>query len=105
MDATARPSAARTFMVEGYWAESSLDMALESVRRLGVSLEELAPDRIRIRSVSMTLVPADEAAYWIVDAPSPELLAQACARAGLLIERIVEAIELRPGDRKDPGSE
>lgn len=96
MDAEQRSFAGGTYMAEGYWAESSLEVALEAVRRLGASLDELVPHGGEPRAVSMTVVPADAAAYWIVDAPSPELLAQACLRAGLAIERIVEAIEVHP---------
>jgi hypothetical protein len=89
-----------TFMAEGYWAESSEEVALEAVRRLRVSLQELAPTEGQPRAVSMTVVPSDAAAYWLVEAPSREILDQACLRAGLSVERIVEAIEVRPLPRR-----
>jgi hypothetical protein len=48
----------------------------------------------RIIEVSSTLVPEDEAAYWVLEAPSASLVELAFSRAEVPIERILVAVEV-----------
>jgi hypothetical protein len=89
------PIAVATFLVERYWPGVTVEAFEDAQRRLGVSVEALRREGIDIRTVTATLVPGDEAAYWVVDAPSAEVIALACQRAGMTVERIVGALELR----------
>lgn len=90
----ARPVA--TFLVERYWPGVTLEAFTEAAWRLGDSVDRLRRDGAAIQTVASTLVPSDGAAYWIVDAPSIDLVEKACRGAGIGAERIVPAIELRP---------
>ena len=85
-----------TFVVEGYWPDVRAEEFSAAARRLVESVEGLRREGIAIRTVAATLVPGDEAAYWVVDGPSAEVVALACSRAGVEVDRIVPAIELRP---------
>jgi methylaspartate ammonia-lyase len=84
-----------TFLVERYWPGVTLEAFTSAAERLGDSVDQLRREGTAIRAVASTLVPSDEAAYWIVDATSIDLVQIACQRAGMRVERIVPAIELR----------
>ena len=85
-----------TFLVERYWPGVTLATFTEAAGRLADSVDRLRREGAAIRTVAATLVTSDEAAYWIVDAPSIDLVEVACEQAGVGAERIVPAIELRP---------
>jgi hypothetical protein len=91
------PANAVTFLVEGYWPEATLESFAGATARLDASLDGLRSHSHGsvLRTVAATLVPADEAAYWVVRAPSADLVATACAMAGVRVERIIEALQLR----------
>ena len=96
MDALrADPRAVETFLVEGYWPDARLELFADVTARLDATFDGLRRDGFVLRTVAATLVPQDEAAYWLVRAPSADLVATACALAGVPVERIIEAFELR----------
>jgi hypothetical protein len=84
-----------TFLVERYWPGVTLEAFTAAAGRLRDSVDRLRREGAAIRTVAATLVPSDEAAYWIVDATSIDLIETAWERAGMGVERIVPAIELR----------
>jgi hypothetical protein len=94
---------ARTFVVEGYWPAGRSESFGDATRRLDESLGAAAGERVVTRIVAATLVRGDEAAYWVVDAPTAEVVALACAAAELQVERIVGALELRAGKAVEQG--
>lgn len=97
MDTARRPgSPTTTFLVEGYWSEATVESLTVASERLDESLNDLRAEGFAIRAVAAMLVPSDEAAYWIVDGPSADVVARAYARAGVAVERIVAALDLRP---------
>jgi hypothetical protein len=104
MDAV-RPQAAplSTFLVERYWPGVTVELFDDAARRVQQAIEALRAEGSAIRTVASTLVPGDEAAYWVVEATSAELVAQAWQAAGVPIERIVSALEGRgtPGPPHD----
>jgi hypothetical protein len=77
----------------------TLEAFTEAAGRLADSVDRLRREGAAIRTVAATLVTSDEAAYWIVDAPSIDLVEVACEQAGVGAERIVPAIELRAARR------
>jgi hypothetical protein len=85
-----------TFLVERYWPGVTVEAFADAVLRLEEAVAALRRDGTAIRTVGSTLVSEDEAAYWVVDAPSREAVALAWARAGVPAERIVRAIDVRP---------
>ena len=88
-----------TFLVERYWPDVTVGSFEEAHRELVASVEALQEEGVTIRTVAATLVPPDEAAYWIVDGPSADVIALAFERAGITVDRTVEALELRPEGR------
>ena len=55
---------------------------------------EMRAEGSEVRFVKSTFVPTEEALICLVDAPSAEVVTELGRRAGLPIERIVEAVEL-----------
>ena len=86
----------QTFFVERFWPGVTVESFTDPVQRLNESIAGLRREGIAIEAVTATLVPIDEAAYWIVHGPSAEMVALAHARAGVSIDRIVDALDLRP---------
>jgi hypothetical protein len=93
-----------TFLVERYWPGVTLEAFTEAAGRLADSVDRLRREGAAIRTVAATLVPGDEAAYWVVEAPSIELVELACARAGVPVERIVGAFDLDRSVVEEVGS-
>jgi len=78
-----------TFLVEQFWpgiTEESFRLAAERVRAQ-------ADGMTGIRCLHSTLVPDDEAAFWVFSAASQELVAEAYRRADVPYERILAALE------------
>lgn len=86
-----------TFLVERYWPGVTVDTFTEATRRVDESVERLRADGAAIRTIASTLVLADEAAYWVVDATSLDLVILAFTSVGIPVERVVEAVDVRPG--------
>lgn len=83
----------KTFLVERYWPGVTVDAFAEAVRRVRESIDGLRSEGEAIQTMSSTLVPTDEAAYWVVAASSADIVELAYARAGVPYERIVGALE------------
>jgi hypothetical protein len=92
---------ATTYLVEGYWPERGIDTFAAAVARLRESVAGLQREGFAIQAITATLIPGDDSALWIVDGPSADVVALAYERAGLRVERIVRAVELRAS--RDPG--
>ena len=89
------PLAVATFLVERYWPGVTVAAFEDAQRRLSGSVDRLRAEGVAIGIVAATLVAGDEAAYWVVDAPSADAIELACTRAGLTVDRIVDALDLR----------
>ena len=95
MEATSsrQDAGTRTFLVERYWPGVSEVAFADAARRVCESVDALRGEGTAIRTLSSTLVPADEAAYWVFEAPSRTVVELVYARAGVPFERIVVAVE------------
>lgn len=82
----------------------------EAAQRVRASVEDLQAEGERIVEGVSTLVPEDEAAYWMFEARSAAIVERVFTRAGVTFERILAAIEVerasaaagREGFRQDP---
>lgn len=90
-----RDQALGTFVVEGFLPDATAMSLNRATTLLERHLASLGPEDGSARAVAATLVPSDESAYWVVVAPSAKVVALACAAAGLQVERIVAALEVR----------
>ena len=83
-----------TNLVEHYWPGITTETFREATERVRTTAEAMARSGNAIRYLHSTMVPADEAAYCVLDAASVELIEQLYARAGVRFDRIVAALEL-----------
>jgi len=83
-----------TFLVECYWPGVTVEVFTEAAQRVRASVEDLRAQGEPIAEGVSTLVPEDEAAYWMLEAPSAGLVELAFTRAGVPFERILAAIEV-----------
>lgn len=83
-----------TYLVERYWPGVTVDAFTDAAKRVRASVEQMQNEGERILEVSSTLVPEDEAAYWVLEAPSARLVELAFSRAAVPIERILVAVEV-----------
>lgn len=89
-----------TYLVEHYWPGVTEAAFHRSARRVAASAECLARAGEPIRFLHSTLVPDDGAAFCVLAAATPDLVARAYAAAGVTFERLVVAIEseVHPGE-------
>ena len=96
MNAARRPSGPiATFLVERYWPGVTVEQFTDAATRLDEAVTRLREGGTAIRTVSSTLVPVDEAAYWVVEAASADLVEVAFRQADVSVERIVGALDGR----------
>ena len=82
------------FLGESYPVGVGRKTLSAAARRARVVAAEMRAEGSEVRFVKSTFVPTEEALICLVDAPSAEVVTELGRRAGLPIERIVEAVEL-----------
>lgn len=81
------------FLVEVFTPRlAAVDLAATE-ERARAAAERVSRKDVAVRYLRATYVPEDETCFFLFDAPSAELVAQASAVAGLVDGRIVEALE------------
>lgn len=91
---TAGVAGATTYLVEHYWPGITPEAFRSATARVRAAAREMARGGSPIRFRHSTMVPADEAAFCVLDATSMELIEQVYARAGVRFDRIVAALEI-----------
>lgn len=87
------------FVVERYWPGPSLAEFERTTARLAARIAELtAGDVVLLHS---TYVPDDEAAQWVIRAPSADAIRSLCLGAGLAFDRLLSAVESAPEETSD----
>ncbi|OLC19116.1 MAG: hypothetical protein AUH33_06265 [Chloroflexi bacterium 13_1_40CM_68_21] len=81
-----------SFLAETYLARPG-KARLRSAQRARGAAKKLAEHGTRIRFVRSIYVPNDEICFLVFDAISADAVEDACARAGIRFERVVEAVE------------
>jgi Protein of unknown function (DUF4242) len=88
-----------TYLVETYQPHGR---GVEELSRLEAraraAVHELSRLRAEVRYVRAILVPEDETCFYVFEAPSREVVAQAAIRAGLSGARITESVETSKED-------
>ena len=91
------------FLAEWYGRELS-DIAIDDFfSLLGATTEDVSTDAAPVRLVATLFVPSDDVLYGVFAASSSEVVVQACARAGMLPERLIPNVSLRRPDRGNTG--
>jgi hypothetical protein len=84
-----------TFLVETYLSRERAAEVEEKAARLGRVIDEIvaarAGARPHLRHVRSYFVPDDETCFHVIEAPSGAVVAEIARRAGLIVDRVVEA--------------
>ncbi len=83
---------AQSFLVEHYRPGITAGAYRDATARLRASAAAMRRDGSAIRCVHATLVPEDEAMLAVIDAASSTLVEQLFARAGVRVDRMVQAL-------------
>jgi hypothetical protein len=83
-----------SWVVEHYWPGLTSELFRTLTGRLRRTAAAMARDGMAVRCCHSTLVPADEAAYSVVEAASQALVQELYTRAGVRFDRIVTAEEM-----------
>ena len=79
------------YLVESYLPVAGAAGRAEVEARARAAAEELAREGAPLRYLDCLFVPADEMCLLFYEAASPQLVRDACLRAGINCERVLEA--------------
>lgn len=86
----------RAYLVECFWPGVTEQAYAEAAGRVGAAARALRADGRAVRLLDSLLVPADEVAFYRFTSRSVADVEQACARARLPFERILECVAADP---------
>jgi hypothetical protein len=84
-----------SYLVESYLPRSRSAELTEDITRLRAASEALTAHGVLVRHVRSSFLPADEIVLHLVEAESLEAAGDATRCAGIVPERIVEAVPVR----------
>jgi len=76
------------YLAEWYLPEMTATSVDEMVARLDAAAVTISQEGTPVRLVVTLSVPTDEVLYGVFGAPSPDIVSQTCARAGVPFQRI-----------------
>jgi hypothetical protein len=88
-------------MAECFWPdlrEASVDEAAQRIRQ---SAAELSQAGTAVELTGTILVPGDEVVFYLFDGDSADVVREACERASVAFERVVESVRTttEPGEQ------
>ena len=89
------------YLAELYRATAGSGDLGEAAAQARAAAEALAKAGTRVRYLRSVFVPADETWFLLYDAATEADVVKAAGRAGLRLERVVEALETEPSDPGD----
>jgi hypothetical protein len=82
----------RNYLVEAYRANVQTEGLSEMGSRMRAAAEELTRAGMPVRFLGSISVPDDEMCFHLYEAASASLVAEACRRASIAYERVVEGV-------------
>jgi hypothetical protein len=80
------------YLAELYLPRSGSDGLRDAARRARAAAKELTAEGTAVRYLRSIFVPQDETYFLLYEAESAGAVAEASARAGIAVERIVDAV-------------
>jgi Nickel responsive protein SCO4226-like len=91
------------YLVEVYHSKTRHDEALLAAERARDAAEEVASGGVAVRYVRSHLLRDDETCLYLFEAPSAGEVREACRRAGIDGDRIVEVADIMPPPQHTEG--
>jgi hypothetical protein len=80
-----------TYLVECFWPDLRREQVDAAADRASASADELTREGRRVGFAGSILIAADEVVFYLFDCASPDDAREACERARIPYERIVES--------------
>ncbi len=93
---------ATEFLAELYLPRLRAGELDDAAARARAAAAAMRRDGTPVRYVRSLFVPEDETCFFLFEAPSAEAVAEASRRAGIAVERVVEAVQVGQ-DEPSPG--
>jgi len=90
------------YLAELYLSKTGSDGLREAAARARSAAQELTLEGIPVRYVRALFLGEDETCFHLYEAASVESVQEAARRAGIPVERVVEAVEIAPGRATPP---
>ena len=90
------------YLAELYLSKTGSDGLREAAARARSAAEELSREGTAVRYVRALLLADDEMCFHLYEAATAESVLEATRRAGISVERVVEAIEIAPARTTPP---
>jgi hypothetical protein len=86
-----------SYVAECFWPDLHQDAVDELAERIRASAAELSG----VELTGTILMPSDEVVFFLFEGDSADVVRQACERASVVFERVVESVRTttRPGER------
>jgi hypothetical protein len=81
-------------MAECFWPDVHKEMVARAAERMRQSTVELVRGGAEVELTGTILLPVDEVVFYLFTGDSAASVGQACQRAKVPFERVVEALEL-----------
>jgi hypothetical protein len=82
------------YLVELYVPRMDTDRLHNAAERANAAAEEMTQEGTPVRYLRATFLGGDEICFHVYEAGSPELVIEASRRAGIPVERVVEALDV-----------
>lgn len=93
------------YLAELYRATAGSGDLAEAAARARAAASALASGGTRVRYIRSVFVPADETWFLLYDAATEADVREAAGRAGIALERVVEALEAEPSNAGDDSTD
>ncbi len=80
------------FLLEVYLSRSTVAAAVPRPEDVSTAADQLTREGRRVRLLHSVFVPQDETRFYLFQAQSSDVVAEAARRCGLRFERLVEAV-------------
>jgi hypothetical protein len=88
------------FLVETYAESEATNLVAARVDAAALAAEQVREAGAEVRLLHVILVPGDETCFYLYQSPSADAVRQALIRARLQVERISEAISIKPAQAR-----
>jgi hypothetical protein len=83
-----------TYMAECFWPDVHQESVEQAARRIRRSIAELTAEAGGVELIGAILLPVDEVVFYLFNGDSANSVGEACQRAEVAFERVLEAVEL-----------
>jgi Protein of unknown function (DUF4242) len=85
-----------TYLVEAYLARSRDSEPAQAASCAQAAADELSRQGVSVRYLRTIILPEEETCFHVYEAASADDVREACRRAGIACERVLDALDIAP---------